>query len=259
MKYGLMSGCIPGSYPEVIAACGKIGFDGVELDIGADYAENMLWKAAGRKEIAGLLRSNKLELASVCLGTFWTYSFANPDAAVRERARGFTADAINWCAELGAKVILVPITPGKPDEGEEAPYLWIEQLKQVAPAAEKAKVTLSIENVGRGCGKSANALIRIADGVKSPYVQVYYDFGNGLSLGNDPIAEIPELGKRIAQVHAKDPGGQYLGEGRLDMPAVSAALKQIAYDRYIVLETPSTDDPPGAAARNLAFLWERFM
>jgi sugar phosphate isomerase/epimerase len=258
MKYGLMSGCIPGSYPDVIAACGNIGFDGVELDIGGDYADNMLWRAEGRKEIANLLNSSKVELASVCLGTFWTYSFANPDPVVRERARRFTTDALDWCVELGAKVILVPITPGKPEEGDEAPKLWIEQLEQVAPAAEKAKVTLAIENVGRGCGKSADALMRIADGVKSPYVQVYYDFGNGLSLGNDPIGEIPKLGKRIAQVHAKDPGGQYLGEGRLDMQAVSAALRMIGYDRYIVLETPSTDDPPGAAARNLAFLRQHF-
>lgn len=258
MRYGLMSGCIPGTYPEVIEACGKIGFDGVELDIGADYAENMLWQANGRKEIAKLLKQAEVELASVCLGTFWTYSFADPDVAVRERGRGFTTDAINWCAELGAKVILVPITPGKPDEGEEAPQRWIEQLKQVAPAAEKAKVTLAIENVGRGCGKTADALIKIADAVASPYVQVYYDFGNGLSLGNDPVAEIPKLGKRIAQVHAKDPGGQYLGEGRLDMPAVSGALKKTGYDRYLVLETPSTDDPPGAAARNLRFLKEKF-
>jgi len=258
MKYGLMSGCIPGSYPEVIEACGKIGFDGVELDIGADYADNMLWQAGGRKEIARLLESSTLELASVCLGAFWTYSFANPDPAVRERARGFTTDAINWCAELGAGLILVPITPGKPDEGEEAPQLWIEQLKQVAPAAEKAKVTLAIENVGRGCGKSADALIKIADSVNAPYVKVYYDFGNGLSLGNDPVAEIAKLGKRIAQVHAKDPGGEYLGEGRLDMPAVSQALRKISYDRYLVLETPATDDPPGAAARNLAFLKQHF-
>lgn len=258
MKYGLMSGCIPGTYPEVIEACGKLGFDGVELDIGADYAENMLWSAEGRKEIGRLLKASRLELASVCLGTFWTYSFANPDAAVRERAREFTRDAINWCAELGAKLILVPITPGKPEEGPEAPQYWIDELKQVAPAAEKAKVTLAIENVGRGCGKTADALMKIADAVASPYVQVYYDFGNGLSLGNDPVAEIPKLGKRIAQVHAKDPGGQYLGEGRLDMAAVSAALKQIGYSKWLVLETPPTDDPPAAAARNLAFLRERF-
>jgi len=258
MRYGLMSSCMPGTYEHVIRECGKLGFDGVELDVGADYADNLLWRAEGRAEIKRLLSEANLDLASVCLGTFWTYSFANPDAAVRERAQGFTSDAIRWCAELGAKVILVPITPGTPDEGDEAPPRWIEELTKAAPAAEANGVTLAIENVGRGCGKSAPALLRIADGVSSPAVQIYYDFGNGLGLGNDPIAEIHTLGNRIAQVHAKDPGGQYLGEGRLDLPAVSAALKAIGYDKWLVLETPETEDPVEAAERNFRFLRERF-
>ena len=258
MRYGLMSSCMPGDYEQVMRECGKLGFDGVELDVGADYADNLLWRAEGRAQIAQWLAEAKLELASICLGTFWTYSFANPEAAVRARAQEFTRDAIQWCAELGAKAILVPITPGAPEEGDEAPRRWIEELKQAAPAAEANGVTLAIENVGRGCGKSADALLRIADGVSSPNVQIYYDFGNGLGLGNDPIAEIHQLGARIAQVHAKDPGGQYLGEGRLDLPAVSAALKAIGYSRWLVLETPATDDPSGAAARNLRFLRERF-
>jgi L-ribulose-5-phosphate 3-epimerase len=258
MKYGLMNGCLPGAYPEIIRECGRLGFDGVELDVDANYEQNLLWSAEGRREIAGLLAERGLALASVCLGTFWTYSFASPDPAVRERGQGFVRDGIRWCVELGAKRILVPITPGAPEEGEEAPARWIEELRKLAPVAEQSQVYLAIENVGRGCGKSAEALLRIVDGVASPWVQIYYDFGNGLGLGNDPLAEIRTLGPRIVQVHAKDPGGQYLGEGRLDLPAVSAALKGIGYNQWLVLETPSTDDPTAAARRNLGSLRERF-
>jgi L-ribulose-5-phosphate 3-epimerase len=233
MKYGLMSSSMPGPYPDVIRNSGKLGFDGVELDIGADYEQNMLWDEGGRAEIERLLTEAGVELASLCLGTFWTYSFANPDAAVRARAQGFTADAIQWCAALGGKLILVPITTG-------------------------AEVCLAAENVGRGSGQTAEALLEIADGVASPAVQVYYDFGNGLSLGGDPVAEIEALGRRIVQVHAKDPRGEYMGEGRVDMAAVKKALDGIGYDSYLVLETPPTDDPVAAAARNLKFLREHF-
>ena len=42
------------------------------------------------------------------------------------------------------------------------------------------------------------------------------------------------------------------------MPAAAAALKAVNYDGYLVLETPSTDDPTAAAARNLKFLKENF-
>jgi len=259
MKCGLMSSSMPGRYEDVIEECAKIGFDGVELDVGADYEANSLWQADGRSRIKRLLTSAQMELASICLGTFWTYSFASPDEAVRARAQGFTADAIRWCSELGAQVILVPVTPGAADEEPAAARArWIEELRKAGPLAERSQVYLAVENVGRGCGKTAEALLEIVNSAGSPFVQVYYDFGNGLSLGGDPAAEIEQLGKRIVQVHAKDPGGQHLGEGRLDMASVSAALKQTGYDRYLVLETPATDDPSAAARRNLDFLRERF-
>jgi len=256
MKYGLVSGCLSEDYRQVLRACGRIGFDGVELDVGADFEHNLLWSAAGRGEVKRLLAEGKLELASICLGTFWTYSFASPEAEVRARAAGFVRDTLRWCQELRAGVILVPVTPGAPGEGEEAPRRWIEELAKVAPAAEEAGVYLAVENVGRGCGKTAEALLGIVNGVNSPFVQVYYDFGNGLSLAGDPVGEIHALGKHIVQVHAKDPGGQYMGEGRLDIAAVAAALKAVGYDRWLVLETPETEDPPAAAARNLAFVRE---
>jgi sugar phosphate isomerase/epimerase len=259
MRYGLMSSAMPGPYEDVIRNAGEIGFDGVELDVGADYQENLLWRPEGRAEIGRLLSQAGLELTSVCLGTFWTYSFANPDAAVRERARGFTRDAVAWCAELGARLILVPITPGAEGEDQAAARaMWIEELKTAAPYAEEKKVRLAVENVGRGSGRTADALLEITAGVDSPYVQVYYDFGNGLMLAGDPVREIEKLGSRIAQVHAKDPKGEYMGEGQVDMAAVKAALGAVGYDGYLVLETPATDDPVAAATRNLEFLKEHF-
>ena len=259
MRYGLMSSSMPGSYEEVIREAGKIGFDGVELDVGAEYEESMLWSAEGRKAIKGMLSKAGLELASVCLGTFWTYSFASAEASVRERAQGFTKDAINWCAELGAKAILVPATPGAERENPEAARAsWSAELKKLAPVAEAKKVCLAVENVGRGCGRTADALLEIVEAVGSEHVQVYYDFGNGLSLGGIPQREIPRLGRWIAQVHAKDPGGEHMGEGWVNMAAVSAALKAIGYDGWLVLETPPTDDPSAAAARNLDFVKKSF-
>ena len=255
-----MSACLPGSYPEVIEASPAIGFDGVELDVGADYGSNMLWSPDGRAELSALLSDKGLALCSICLGTFWTYSFASPDAAVRERGAGFTTDAIHWCRELGANVILVPITPGAEDEGEEAPERWIEHLTEVAPVAEANRVCLALENVGRGCGRTAEQLLRLVEGVDSPYVRVYYDFANGLGLSGDPVGEMHKLKEQIVQIHAKDRGGP-MGEGEVDMPAVGRAMKDIEYDGWLVLETfeaLDADDPIEATKRNLDFARANF-
>lgn len=260
MRYGIMSACLPGDYPQVIEAAGEIGFDGVELDVGADYESNMLWDAQGRADLKRLLSQQDLALCSICLGTFWTYSFASPEADTRARGLGFTADAIRWCAEFGAETILVPITPGAEGEGDEAVERWIEQLRQVAPEAEKHEVYLALENVGRGCGRTAEALLRLVDGVNSPYVRVYYDFANGLGLSGDPVGELHRLSDHIVQIHAKDRGGA-MGQGKVDMPAVAEAIRVIGYDKWLVLETfdaMEAGDPVAATRENLDFARETF-
>ena len=56
-------------------------------------------------------------------------------------------------------------------------------------------------------------------------------------------------------IHAKDTDRQALGDGRVDFDDVDAAIREIGYDGYIVLETPvSDDDPAGDNARNLDFV-----
>ncbi|MBN1457941.1 MAG: sugar phosphate isomerase/epimerase [Armatimonadetes bacterium] len=260
MRYGIMSACLPGEYPEVIEASGRIGFDGVELNVGADYEGNMLWDSEARADLKKLLSQHDLALSSICLGTFWTYSFASPEADVRARGVDFTVDAIHWCVEFGAETILVPITPGAEGEGEEAVQRWIEQLRQVAPEAERSQVYLALENVGRGCGRTAEALLRLVEGVNSPYVQVYYDFANGLGLSGDPVGELHRLSEHIVQIHAKDREGA-MGHGKVDMPGVAEAIREIGYDRWLVLETfeaLEAEDPVAATKKNLEFARRTF-
>ncbi|MCC6442166.1 MAG: sugar phosphate isomerase/epimerase, partial [Armatimonadetes bacterium] len=169
-------------------------------------------------------------------------------------AREIATSAARFCAELGVPAILVPVTPGEGVEDAEGKKRWIEEMKRCAPVAEETGVTLALENVGRGYGKSADDLIALVDGISSPKVGVYYDCGNATYFQNDPADEILRLGKRIAQAHTKEVEGTLMGEGKVDHLGSLRALKAIGYDGYIVLETNATDDPDRAALANLAFL-----
>ena len=261
MKFGTRDGVLRQPWEKVFDEAAQLGFDGVELDVGGDYANTMLWNATGRGKLRDLSEKSCVEIASVCLGAMWGISLANPESDVQNESKKIITDSVKFCRELSAEFILVPITPVREKDisPEEAVKNWIEGLKSCAPVAEEYKVILAVENVGGGVCPSAKRQMEIIEGVNSPFVQAYYDFGNGLSLGNDPIEEIKLLGKEhIAAVHAKAPGGTYLGEGDLDFDAVAATLKEIGYDGYIILETRATDNPAEAASRNLNFLKKLF-
>lgn len=254
MRIGIRDGCLRMSWDEALQAAAEIGFDGVELDIGANYRETALWTDGAAAVAAMADRANGKVLA-FCAGACWALSPASSDAAIREEIRTLLTDLGSFAAELGAGVILVPVTPGGDDVTyEEARRRWIDEMTAIAPAAEDSGVVLALENVGRGCGKSAEELIYLADGVASPAVQVYYDIGNATAFENDPVEEIAALGSRIAAVHIKDFQGELLGEGVVNIPGSIDALKQIGYDGDLILETPPTDDARAAAAQNLRYL-----
>ncbi|MBD3184035.1 TIM barrel protein [Candidatus Poribacteria bacterium] len=261
MKYGARDGVLRQPWDKLFEEAAKIGFDGVELDLGANYADTMMWSQKGRDHLKKLSERSGVELAAVCLGVMWGTSLANPDPQVQQEAKDIIKSTIMFCKELGAGFILVPITPFRDGdiEPDQAVDNWIEGLKPCASLAEENKVFLAVENVGGGVCPSAKRQMQIIEGVDSPYVQAYYDFGNGLGLGNDPVEEINLLGEEhIAAIHAKAPGGTYLGEGKLDFDAVAEAIKGIGYDGYVILETAATDNPSEAASKNLAYLKKMF-
>jgi len=255
MKIGIRDGCIREPWETAFATAARIGYDGLELEIGANHEETLLWSDEGRLKLAEIVKASGIEIASFCAGVCWAISPASPDPAVRERIGRILTSACTYAAQLGVQWILVPVTPGEENEDHGvATARWIEGMAAVAPLAADLGVVLCLENVGRGVGKSAGELAYMVDSIASPGVGVYYDMGNAVAFGNDPVQEIRDLGNRIGEVHVKDRNGDLLGEGVVPIADCLAALREIGYDGYLVLETPPTDDPVAAATANLNYL-----
>jgi sugar phosphate isomerase/epimerase len=255
MKIGIRDGCLQQPWPAAFEMGARVGFDGLELDLAAAYEGTLLWSAEGRQQLHEIIGASGIELASFCAGVCWTYSPASDDPATRVRIRDMLVAACGYCVEFGVKWILVPVTPG--GEGvthETGTQRWIEMMAEIAPVAADHGVALCLENVGRGYGKSAAELINMADAVASPGLKVYYDVGNALAFGNNPVAEIKLLGNRIGEVHIKERGADLLGEGEVPIAGCLAALRDLGYDDWLVLETAPTSDPEAAARHNLEYL-----
>jgi sugar phosphate isomerase/epimerase len=164
-------------------------------------------------------------------------------------ARKWVLDGIEITRNLNAPILML-VFFGKcsldtPEEIDSTAGF----LKQLAPAAEATGVVLGFENT-----LSAEANMRVLERVGSEGLKVFYDIGNSTNIGGFNVpAEIRRLGgKRICQFHFKDKG--YMGEGKVDLPAVMRAIAEAGFHGFAVLETSS---PSGSVAddlrRNLAY------
>jgi L-ribulose-5-phosphate 3-epimerase len=231
---------------EAIALARSLGFDALEISLGRNPNAGKLPmddSDVQRRYIAGA-KEQRIKLAGTCLDILHVNYLKNDRLAQK-----WVADGIAITKKLGCRVMLLPFFgKGAIQTQEEQDYV-AGVLKELAPEAAKAGVVLGLEDT-----ISAEANARILDRVNSNAVGVYYDVGNSTNNGFDPVAEIRWLGKaRICQIHLKDRG--YMGEGKIDFPAVMKAIAAIGYSGFAILETSA---PSGSVEndmrKNLAYV-----
>ena len=254
MKIGSMDGSLDRPWEELFGVAAQIGFEGVELGVGEDYSQTKLWKDEGRHELKALSVASNVAIASICLHAYWRFSFAGSEGEISRKAHDIAEKAAAIANEVGARNLLIPVTSAEGVSAEEARARWIRGIKSCASTAEDNNVVFALENVGQPFATTGKQLASIVDEINSPAVRVYYDPGNAVYKNLDPLEDIRALGWRISQVHMKDPGGEHLGEGRMEIAPVVEALKAINFDGWIILETPATKDPIKASKMNLEYL-----
>lgn len=233
-------------------AAATVGFDGVELGVNAAEAiSSALWQGATRSSLAAASKQSGVETASLCIHGWGLYA-ATPET--HEDARKVALQSVEYAAELGAKVILVPLAAPTAMSYEDAADAWVAALKAVGPAAAEAGVVLAMESVGRTHTQSAERFEKLLERTEGIGVGIYYDVGNALYQGFDPIGDIRRLGEKITQVHVKQPGKYLLADGPLHMAKLMETLQEVGYDGYLVLETATLDDAVASARSNLQFL-----
>jgi sugar phosphate isomerase/epimerase len=127
--------------------------------------------------------------------------------------------------------------------------LLVSEMKKLSSLAESNGVYLALET-----SLDAPDMVRIVDSIESDFVKVYFDTGNAVVQGYDPIQEINTLGERIIQVHVKDYPGGTLGMGKIDFDEVIGGLRGIGFEGYLILETPALNNSAEMALRNLNFI-----
>lgn len=139
---------------------------------------------------------------------------------------------------------------------DEDGFKWvIDSFGVLVKKAEKLGVTMGLENHW-GLGRTPEGVMRVVNGVKSPWLQVTMDTGNFLE---DPYDKLEKIAAKTVLVQAKT----YYGGGlwytlKLDYDKIAKMLRKHKYRGWISLEFEGKDDPQQAVPKSLALLRKAF-
>jgi L-ribulose-5-phosphate 3-epimerase len=238
--------------PSFIPLAQKVGLQAIQVSVGTDPDNIPLRSKSVRQQYLELGKRHNIHFCSVAAGSILNrFALASePQSAV------YVIDALEAAKALGAKNILTAFFGNgnllkrdangnyiNKSTGKFAEHEWIEKdverviavFKQIVPRAEDLGVAIGLENT-----LSAKQNFQIIQEIGSPMVQIYYDVGNSWRNGYDVISEIRQIGNnRMCEVHIKDIKSNLLfnNEGEVDMEQCARALREIKYDKWLVLET----------------------
>jgi len=227
----------------------KAGVEGIQIGEHAEADVLRIATPERRAQYKRVIQETGIPVCSIMMGLFNNYPLATDPRAV-----AWMEQCIDTAKDLGTDNILLAffskgdlLRDGKLKEDEFAEA--IKRIKAVAPRAKDAGVSLAIENY-----LNAEQNMRMLDAINHEAVSIYYDvYNTGVSMKYDSPAEIRKLKGRISQFHYKN-GGAFLDANRPYFEAVSAAIKDIGYKGWIVLETSApTKDTFADAQRNADF------
>lgn len=218
----------------------QIGIQEIEWIFDYDrYEENPIWTEAGKQELKNIIFNTGVKVNSVCFDYFMRNPFYKFQDDKREQVYkencNMACRVINSLAEIGGKLLEVPMVDDSSLNTEEEYHLAKRFIEKIAAYAERQNIKIGLET-DLPPGRFTDFLASI----ETSYIYANFDSGNSSGIGYNPNEEIPALGARIYNVHIKDRVYHgttvELGTGNADFEAVFSNLKEIDYKNSLILQ-----------------------
>ena len=245
MKFGLNALLYTAEFSndtlDLIPKTAEFGYDGIELPF---FDLSTIDATATRRalEAAGIGATG---CAIMLPGT----SLISDDPAERKAGAERLGQCIELAAAIGADGVAGPLyapvgqLAGRGRTDDEWSH-GIEGLRAAAELAGEAGVALAIEPLNRFesyfLNTAADALA-LVQAVGHPSLGVQLDTFHANIEEKDTPAAIRALGPHLGHFHASENDRGTPGTGQVPWAEVFAALDQIAYDRWVVIETFARD------------------
>lgn len=265
MKFGICNEIFKDwKIDDVFTYCAKIGYDAVEVApfTLAKYVTEI--SAERRHEI----REAAAKAGIAISGIHWVLVQAegmyltSPDAATRERTATYFGELVDFCADIGGKVIVV----GSPKQrnlaegvSQEQGWRWaLDVFRPAVKRAEGREVTICFEPLpaeDTNFVNTAEEAVRFTRELGSANFKVILDV-RAMSHEAKPVPQIlRESRGEFAYVHANDKNLKGPGFGAVDFGPIAATLREVGYDGVVSVEVFNFDEGPEAiATRSLEYL-----
>lgn len=269
MKFGICNETFQGwKIDDIFTACARLGYDAVEVApfTLAKYVTDI--SAAERARI----RESAARAGVAISGIHWVLVQAegmyltSPESATRERTARYFCDLVDFCADIGGRVIVV----GSPKQRSLLPGVTYEQawawatevFRPSVAAAARRGVTICFEPLpleDTNFINTAEEAIRFTRQLESPHFQVILDV-RAMSWETKPIPQIiRESRGQFAYVHANDRNLKGPGFGEIDFHPIAAALREVGYDGVVSVEVFKYDEGAEViAAKSIEYLKKVF-
>lgn len=235
MLLGARQGCVAG---ESLAHKMEIlrGFDYDFLELALSMEEIRSASNETHASYARMIDGTGLPILSTSMGHFPGYAAQPPTErrAIVDDLRRF----IDLTRAIGGDTVLVATAEYAP---EPSAYISIyrDELGPVADEALAAGVTLAFEHVGRF---KPHTLAKLVKALNHPAFGVYFDMGNCLYVGENPVEQAKICAPVTAQLHIK--GGPTTPLAAMPLVEVREALEAAGFQGRGCLEIPVVERNP---------------
>lgn len=218
-----------------------------------DYEQNPLWTDAGVSKIQRLADESAVAVRSVCADYFMAHPFFRVTESERLQSIATLNQLISRAAQIGIKVILVPILEESELRNQQEKAQLLMSLRGPLDLADTHGIRLGLETE-----LPAAEYKDLIEQANHHAVGIYYDVGNAAAKGYNCGDDIRLLGKQLCGIHIKDRKRNgpsvTLGQGDVDFSSFFSALAETEYRGPLVLQTAFCDDYLANAVTHLSFV-----
>jgi sugar phosphate isomerase/epimerase len=260
MKFGICSEIFQGwKIDDAMSFAKKAGYDGIEIApfTLAKYVTEI--PAAERSRIRDAARDVGIEIT----GIHWVLVQAegmylnHPDAAVRQRTQNYFVELVDFCADLGGRIIVV----GSPKQRNVMDGVTYEQAWSWATETFRPSVGFEpLAPTETNFVNTAAEGIRFARQFNSKAMKIILDVKAMCSEGKPIEQIIRESSGEFAYFHANDKNLKGPGFGEVDFRPIAGALREVGYDGYVSVEVFKFDEGAEAiATQSIDYLKRTFV